>query len=83
MLVSWNGKDEETLNHMPRLQVVLHDYFQGRLGRKEFHKDPVSSLEAFEQGVVEAFNAVQARLMELGKILPAGGESGRPPVIGN
>lgn len=84
VLVNWNGKDPETTASATNLQNMLQNYFRGRLGRKEFHRDPVSSVEGMEQAVVEAFGAIQARLIELGKIRPAGdGECTQAPVIRN
>jgi FxsC-like protein len=84
VLVNWNGNDPETSTQAAQLKAVLQDHFNGRVGRKEFHKDPVSSVESIEQAVVEAFNAVQARLIELGKLCPAGnGNAGPAPVIRN
>ena len=84
VLVNWNWKDPETTARKQELQLELLGYFRGRVGRQEYHKGEVSSVETFEQAVVEAFNAVQARLIELGRIRPAGiGEAGKAPVIGN
>jgi FxsC-like protein len=84
VLVNWNGKDPETMARKQQLQLDLLDYFRGRVGRQEYHKGEVSSVGTFEQAVVEAFNAVQARLIALGKICPAGdGEAGKAAVIRN
>jgi FxsC-like protein len=84
VLVNWNGKDPEVAGKAAQLEAVLKEHFQGRIGRKEYHKDPVSSAETIEQAVLEAFAAVQARLIELGKIRPAGtGDTAQAPVIRN
>jgi FxsC-like protein len=83
VLVNWNSNDAETVNRMPQLRTDVDSYFRGRVARKEFHKDPVSTPENFARAVVEAFTAVQARLTELGRIRPADGDAGAPPVIGN
>jgi FxsC-like protein len=84
VLVNWNEKDPETSSQAAQLQMALQDHFKGRIGRKEYHKDPVSSPESIEQAVMEAFGAVQARLIELGKIRAAGnGVPDQAPVIRN
>jgi FxsC-like protein len=85
VLVNWNENDPETTSQAAQLQILLQDRFRGRLGRNEFHKDPVSSPKSIEQAVVEAFGAVRARLVELGSLSSAGnaGDSAPAPVIRN
>ena len=79
VLVNWNGKDPKTSTQAGQLQTVMQDRFRGRIGRKEYHKDPVSSVESIEQAVVEAFGAVQARLIEVGRIRSGRRRRPRPP----
>jgi FxsC-like protein len=64
VLINWNSDDEETAAKGEELKNTLQDYFQGRVGRKEFYKNPISSPEGMETAVREAFFAVQARLVE-------------------
>jgi FxsC-like protein len=49
VLVNWNPKDTETTEQTAQLRLLLQDHFRGRIGRKEFHKDPISSVEKWNK----------------------------------
>jgi FxsC-like protein len=84
VLVNWNERDPETSANAEQLRELLRDHFRARRSRGEYYKDPVTSPETIEQAVLEAFGAVQARLIELGKIQRAGGgDAGHLPLITN
>ncbi len=83
VLVNWNAKDPETTAQTAKLQEMMQDHFKGRRARREYYKDPVSTPEGIEQAVAEAFGAIRARLIEMGKIRSVEGDPGAAPVIGN
>jgi FxsC-like protein len=71
VLVSWNDNDRETLDKLPELQNEMKEYFRGRIGRKEFHKEELRSEAALEGAVREAFNSIRERLIQVGDLYPA------------
>ncbi len=83
VIVNWNGKDPETAAQAAQLQGIMENHFKGRRARREYYKDPVSTPEGIEQAVSEAFGAIRARLIEMGKIRAVEGDPAPAPVIGN
>jgi FxsC-like protein len=68
VIVAWNQKDPETTRQLPILKNNMADRFRGRLKRREYFNDTVSSPESFCDALTATFNAAHERLVEGGKI---------------
>lgn len=71
VIVNWNCKDDETNEQVDTLNQEVSRFFTGRARRQEYYRDRVTSPEEFRQAILDSFNAVRGRLIELGRITQA------------
>jgi len=68
VIVTWNEKDSETLQQLPILKNKMAERFRGRVKRREYFNDRVSSPESFCDALRATFNSAQEQLLERGEM---------------
>jgi FxsC-like protein len=72
VVVTWNEKDSETMAKLPILKNVINGHFRGRISRREYYKEEVTTPEQFREALIALFNRAQEQLLEAGQIPPVG-----------
>ena len=68
VLVVWNREDPETNLGLPLFSPVIRDRFDRHINlTNTFFRESVTSIEEFQQALVEAFHKIRANLVNEGK----------------
>jgi FxsC-like protein len=82
VIVTWNGNDGETPDHLPILKNRLANHFGGRAARQEYYNPAVNTPEELREAIVATFVAAQERLLATGQIhTSAGGAAAAQPLL--
>jgi FxsC-like protein len=72
VIVTWNEKDHETMDMLPRLKNIINGHFRGRIARQEYYKEGVKTPEEIREALIATFNSARERLVEGGQLPSVG-----------